>query len=98
MKTTLKTILVAGALAVAALPSFAHDAASASADKLYRLKDGGTLYVFKDGKMALEDKFGRATYLKIGQILESIDGQKITASSNEVARLDSLIVQGHQGS
>ena len=98
MKTTLNTILVAGVLAVAALPAFAHDAAKASADKLYSLKDGGTLYVFKDGKMALEDQYGRATFLKKGQVIETTDGQKITATSNEVARLDSLIFKGHEGS
>ncbi len=98
MKTTLTIFIAAGVLAVATLPAFAHDAASASADKLYRLKDGGTLYVFKDGKMALEDAYGRAAFLKKGQVLETTDGQKITATSNEVARLDSLILLGHEGS
>ena len=98
MKTTLTTFIAAGVLAVAALPALAHDAVSASADKLWRLKDGGTLYVFKDGKMALEDAYGRATFLKKGQVLETADGQKITATSNEVARLHNLILQGHEGS
>ena len=47
--------------------------------------------------MALEDKFGRAIHLKEGQSLETVDGQKITANGNEVARLDSLLRQGHSG-
>jgi len=50
----------------------------------------------KDGKMAQENNFGRAVYLKQGQAYETTDGQKIIANSNEVARLDSLIQQGHK--
>lgn len=78
-------------------PLFAGDAAAASAKKMFPLKDGGTLYVFQDGKMALEDKFGRAIHLKEGQSLEAVDGQRIIAKGNEVARLDLLLRLGHGG-
>ena len=48
-KLALAAALVVAGLSVFAVPSFANDAATADAQKLYRLKDGGTLYVFKDG-------------------------------------------------
>ncbi|MFA7282331.1 MAG: periplasmic Cu(I)/Cu(II)-binding protein CopK [Sterolibacterium sp.] len=52
------------------------------------LKDGSTVYIFKDGKMAMADKWGRATSMKQGQVMEAVDGQKINMQGNEVARLD----------
>lgn len=96
MKTPIAAIAVLSFFSVFALPSFAGDAAVAEADKVYALKDGGSLYVFKDGKMAQENKFGKTVFLKPGQSIETADGQKISASSNEVARLSSLLRQGHQ--
>ncbi len=77
------------------LPTFANDAAIVSAQKVQRLVDGGTLYIFKDGKMGLEDRLGRAAHLKLGHVYESIEGQKITATSNEIARIDSLLKDNH---
>ncbi|MDP2826683.1 MAG: CopK family periplasmic copper-binding protein, partial [Sulfuritalea sp.] len=77
--------------------AFAHDAASAEAKQVIDLKDGSTLYVFKDGKMAMEDRYGRATRMEPGVAMETRDGQKITMQGDEVARLDSLITQGHLG-
>ena len=97
MKARITAVVAATVLSAIVTPSFADDAAAASAKKMFLLKDGGTLYVFEDGKTALEDKFGRAVYLKEGQSLETADGQKITANGNEVARLDSLLRQGHSG-
>jgi hypothetical protein len=97
MKARITAVVAATVLSAIVTPSFADDAAAASAKKMFLLKDGGTLYVFEDGKTALEDKFGRAVYLKEGQLLETADGQKITANGNEVARLDSLLRQGHSG-
>jgi len=46
--------------------------------------------------MAKEDQFGRAVYLQKGQSLETADGQKIEANSNEVARLGGLLREGHK--
>ena len=60
------------------------------------LKDGSTLYVFKDGKMAKEDRFGRAVYLRSGEVLETRDGRNVTAVGNEDARLDVLLSNGHR--
>lgn len=96
MKTKFVAIAALSLFSAFALPSFAGDAAAADANKVYTLRDGGTLYVFKDGKMAQANKFGYTVFLTPGQSIETADGQKITASSNEVARLSSLLRQGHQ--
>ncbi len=74
----------------------AGDAAKVQATIIHHLKDGGTLYIFSDGKMAKESKYGVAVYLKRGEILETVDGKRLTANSNEVARLGNLLSEGHQ--
>ncbi|MBN9373605.1 CopK family periplasmic copper-binding protein [Hydrogenophaga sp.] len=83
------------ALSLLASSAFASDAANQEAKQTVALKDGGILYVFKDGKMAKEDRYGRAEYLRSGIVLQTVDGKEITASSNEVARLDYLLKKGH---
>ena len=97
MKSKIVAVVTAAVVSVIALPAFAGDAAMASAEKTYRLNDGSTLYVFTDGKMAREDRFGRAVHLQKGQSLTTADGQQIVATSNEVARLNYLLNKGHQG-
>lgn len=57
-------------------------------DKAISLKDGSTVYIFKDGKMAMEDKVGRTTPMKPGHVMETKDGQSIVMVGNELARLD----------
>jgi hypothetical protein len=47
--------------------------------------------------MAMEDRYGRATRMAPGVTMETNDGQKITMRGDEVARLGSLIVEGHFG-
>lgn len=83
-------------LTLAAAPVFAMDAARSDAAKVMPLKGGETLYVFKSGLMAKESKFGRAVYLTPGEVLETADGQKITAVGNEVAKLSALLNKGHE--
>lgn len=75
--------------------AYAGDAVKNQVAATHQLKDGGTLYIFKDGKMAKESKYGKAVYMKKGETLETVDGKKIVASSNEVARLGNLISEGH---
>lgn len=94
MKNT-SSVLALVALVGLAAPAFAGDVAKARATATHQLKDGGTLYVFKDGKMAKESKYGKAVYLKKGETLETVDGKKLVANSNEVARLGDLISEGH---
>ena len=96
MKATLFTLTIALAAATATAPAFARDALPQATQQALALKDGSTLYVFKDGKMAKEDHYGRAAYLKQGEVLELADGRKIPAVGNEVARLHGLLNDGHQ--
>lgn len=96
MKATLSALALALATAGAAAPAFARDGLPLATQQTLNLKDGSTLYVFKDGKMAREDRFGRAAYLKQGEVLELVDGRKVTAIGNEVARLDGLLNDGHR--
>lgn len=96
MKSNLIALLIAAAVAGVAGPVLAADQAQQTAREVIKLKDGSTLYVFRDGKMAKEDKLGRALRLKNGEVLETADGRKVTAVGNEVARLDGLLEDGHK--
>lgn len=98
MKFNLTSIISASVLAAAtiAAPAFAGDAAAAAAKQVLPLKDGSTLYVFANGKMAKESKYGQAIYLKSGDVLETVDGKKITPVGNEVAVLSGLLSNGHR--
>ncbi|MBN9408849.1 MAG: CopK family periplasmic copper-binding protein [Gammaproteobacteria bacterium] len=90
-------IVLATLLGALSAPAFAGDAAVQAAKEMIPLADGGTLYIFKDDLMAQEDRFGRATYQKIGTSVVAKDGRNIAITSNEVARLYSLLRKGHRG-
>ena len=93
-----KSLLIAAlatALGGMAVPALAHHAAGQTAVQVINLKDGATLFVFKDGKMAKADKYNRPAYLKDGEVLEAKDGRQVTAAGNEVARLAALFRQDH---
>jgi hypothetical protein len=79
----------------ATLPAFAMDAAQSEAKQTVPLVNGETLNVFKDGNMAKANQFGRTAYLASGEVVQSVDGQKISTVGNEVARLDILARKGH---
>lgn len=98
MKTKLAKLALIAVLSTAgATAAFAHDAARADAKQVIELKDGSSLYIFKDGKMAMEDRYGRATRKELGALTETKDGQRIKMESDEVARLQTLIDEGHYG-
>lgn len=80
----------------ATLPAFAMDAAQAEAKQTIPLVNGETLYVFKDGKMAKADRYGRSVFLTQGEVVQSADGKKISTVGNEIMRLDNLGRKGHQ--
>lgn len=96
MKVALTTLVVALAASASAGSAVARDALPQATQQVFNQRDGSTLYVFKDGKMAKEDRFGRAAHMRIGDTLETADGRKITVTSNEVARLDGLLNDGHR--
>lgn len=96
--TPRKLLLPLFALAVAAtaaLPAMARNGVPPAGVTKTDLTDGSTLYRFADGKMALESKYGRATRIQPGSIVQTKDGQQITVTSDEVARLDGLLRDGH---
>ena len=90
-----KKLLVAAATSLFALSAFALD--ETQVEKSVQLKDGSTVHVFADGKMAMEDKFGRASFMAPGQAMQTRDGQTIVMNGNEVARLDQLLSAHYTG-
>ena len=56
-------------------------------EKSVKLIDGATVHVFKDGRIAVEDKFGRLFRMKPGQTMQPTVGQSMSRKGNEVARL-----------
>lgn len=98
MKTNLvKLALIAVLSTTGATTAFAHDVARAEAKQMIELKDGSTLYIFKDGKMAMEDRYGNATRMEPGTVMETKNGQQVKMEGDEVARLQTLINEGHYG-
>ena len=87
-----KTLLVV-AMSTVAISAFASDYARREAKQVVDLNDGSTLYVFNSGKMAMEDKYGRATRMAPGTVMEAKGGQKITMVGDEVGRLGQLLWQ-----
>ncbi len=90
----IKKLAGAALLLAVATATFAAD--EANVDKKFELKDGSIVYVFKDGKMSMENKIGRVVSMKSGHVMETKDGQKIMMVGNELARLD-LIKSSHRG-
>ena len=80
-KSLIALSLVATALSAAAATGDAEVVQS------IQLKDGTTMHHYKDGKMSMEDKFGKVVYMKDGVKMETADGKTIIMSGNEVARL-----------
>lgn len=91
----LKKFIVIAALSTLGASAYAVDASQV--EKSIELKDGSTVYIFKDGKMGMEDKLGRAVRMKQGQVMEAKDGQKIMMHGDEVWRLDNILHQNHRG-
>lgn len=83
-----KSILVLS-LALPALSVFALD--NADIVKSTQLKDGSIVHEFKDGKMAMESKFGKAVRMQEGASMETANGQSIIMKGDEVAKLSLAI-------
>lgn len=98
MKTKLAKLALIAVLGTAGVsPVFAGDFARAEAKQMIELKNGSTLYVFKDGKMAMEDRYGRAVSMEAGSVMQTKDGRQIKMESDDAGRLHMLITQGHNG-
>jgi hypothetical protein len=74
-----------------------NKAAGNQVEKLIQLKDASTLHVYADGKMAMEDNFGRAAYMAPGHAMQTTDGKTIVMNGNEVARLEQVIIKNRAG-
>ena len=91
----LKKVLMIVAISSAAASAYAVDMSQVK--QSIDLKDGSTVYIFKDGKMGMEDKYGRATYMESGHVMETKDGKKIIMNGNEIWRDDELLHSNHRG-
>ncbi|MBL8348488.1 MAG: CopK family periplasmic copper-binding protein [Rubrivivax sp.] len=96
MKSNLSAIALLLAFAGATAPAFARHRLALESPRSVELKDGGILHVFKDGKMAKENKYGRVEYLGKGEVLEAADGRRVTVVGNETAKLDLLLNDEHR--
>lgn len=84
-----KKMLVVVAGSMVALSAFAVDLSAV--EKSVELKDGSTVYLFKNGKMAMENKLGKVVRMKPGHVMETKDGERVIMIGDEVARLDSIL-------
>ena len=84
-----KKLAVAAATSMIALSAFAVD--KGDVKQAIPLKDGSTVYVFKDGKMGMEDKLGRPALMRPGHAMDTKDGKKIIMIGNEVMRVESVL-------
>ena len=80
-------LVVAGA--TVALSAFAVEMQNVA--KSIELKDGPTVYFFKDGKMAMENKLGKVVRMKECHVMETKDGQRLIMVGDEVARLEKVL-------
>ena len=79
----------AGVMAMVAMSAFAVDLNQV--EKSFPLKDGSTVYIFKGGKMGMEDKNGRAARMQPGVAMETKDGQRLVMIGDEVMQVNSLL-------
>lgn len=88
---SIRTSILALSLALPALSALATD--NQDVVKSTPLKDGSIVHQFRDGKMAMEGKFGKAVRMQNGTSMETANGQSITMNGDEVARLGYYIYQ-----
>lgn len=92
----MKKSLIAAVLCVAAGSAFADHSLVESVETVV-LKDGSTLYIFADGKMAMTDKVGRIYRMKPGQSMQTVDGKAVIMVGDEVQRLQAHLYAPHRG-
>ena len=85
-------IVIAALLSALSVPAFAGHAVAQAAKEMVPPWLTGNAVHLQDGKMAQESRFkGRAVYLNVGASVSTKDGRNIAITSNEVARLGSLL-------
>lgn len=83
-----KKILMVAASGVVAMSAFAAD--NDGVVKTFELTDGSKVFQFENGKMGMENKYGKSVRMKPGKIMETKDGQRLIMIGDEVARVESL--------
>lgn len=91
----MKKLLIASLFSVMSASVFATDVRDVNESIL--LKDGSTVHIFKDGKMGMEDRYGRAVRMDEGQVMEATDGRKFSMHGDEVMRLDDILEADYRG-
>ena len=86
-----KTLVVVALSAVSVFAVAGESDAREAAKQVIGLQDGSTVYVFQNGKMAVENKYGEAVSTSSGTSLKAADGSNVTMNGNEVARLSALL-------
>lgn len=86
---SIRKSLIVLAFTLPAISAFALD--FTGVEKSTPLKGGATVHQFKDGKMAMENKYGGAFRMKEGEVMETSDGKFITMQGDEVARLSQAL-------
>jgi len=89
-----KMLMVVAMSAVTVFAVAGENDARTAATKVIEMQDGSIVYVFKTGKMAVENKMGRAVSTKAGTIMKAKDGTDVKMVGNEVAELDTLLKMG----
>lgn len=79
--------------AMLAMSAYAVD--RSKVDKSIDLKDGSTVYIFKDGKMAMENKFGKTVRMRPGHVMDTRDGKRIIMVGDEIMRLEEVLHGAH---
>ncbi len=88
------TLVAASAFAIspinpkAAIPATIN---TVTAEQSIALKDGMTLYVFKNGKMGMKDAYGKARHMEPGVVMETKDGEKVAMTSYDSWQLQSFL-------
>lgn len=86
-----KKFLVLAAMSTIGVSVSAFAIDSAQVQKSVQLKDGSTVHIFKDGKMAMENQYGRAESMEPGTVMEATNGEKFAMQGDKVTRLDSIL-------
>lgn len=89
-----KIILVAMS---AGLVASAYASGDTAAGRTFALKDGSTVHVFADGKMGMEDRFGRSYSMPHGHAMEAADGSTVLMQGNEAARVAQFLNRNETG-
>ena len=87
-----KKLFVVAASSMMAASAFAVNVSDVA--KSIDLNDGSTVYIFANGKMGMENKFGRAVSMEPGHVMETRDGKKIAMFGSEISRTEEWLQRG----